>query len=84
MTRPPERSPERDAAITAALPNVAFDGWTVSALRRGLMAVGMDPEDAMLLFPGGSIDMIETFCGWKRLPPAPTCRPCGCRRGSVR
>lgn len=62
MTRPPERSPERDAAITAALPNVAFDGWTVSALRRGLIAAGMDPEDATLLFPGGSIDMIEAFC----------------------
>ncbi|HEX4261518.1 MAG TPA: COQ9 family protein [Acetobacteraceae bacterium] len=54
--RPPERSPERDAAIDALLPNVAFDGWTTAALRR---AAG---PDADLLFPGGAADMIEAYC----------------------
>ncbi len=59
---PPERSPERDAAIDALLPNVAFDGWTARALRVGLAAAGKDPEDAALLFPGGAADMIEAYC----------------------
>ncbi len=54
--RPPERSVERDAAIDALLPNVAFDGWTVAALRR---AAG---PDADLLFPGGAPAMIEAAC----------------------
>ncbi len=58
----PERSAERDAAIDALLPNVPFDGWTYLALRRGLTAIGEAPEDAELLFPGGSADMIEAFC----------------------
>ncbi|MBV8612794.1 MAG: COQ9 family protein, partial [Acetobacteraceae bacterium] len=60
--RPPERSPERDAAIAALLPNVPFEGWTARALRQGLLAAGQDPEDAALLFPGGAPDMIEAYC----------------------
>jgi len=63
MTRP-ERSPERDAAIAALLPHVPFDGWTFSALRRGLADIGVPPEDAALLFPDGAADMIEAFCDW--------------------
>ena len=58
----PERSPERDAALEAMLPNVPFDGWTYRALRTGLAASGADPADAELLFPSGSRDMIEAFC----------------------
>lgn len=58
----PERSPERDAALDALLPNVPFDGWTYRALRTGLSAIGAEPEDAPLLFPGGARDMIEAFC----------------------
>jgi ubiquinone biosynthesis protein COQ9 len=59
---PPERSPERDAAIDALLPNVPFDGWTFRALRQGLSAIDQDPGDAALLFPGGPPDMIEVYC----------------------
>lgn len=61
---PPERSPERDAAIAAMLPHVPFDGWTYRAVRHGLASVGAAPDDAQLLFPGGSSDMIEAFCDW--------------------
>ena len=57
-----ERSAERDAAIVATLPHVPFDGWTRRALRAGLADIGMAPEDAEQLFPGGSADMIEAFC----------------------
>ena len=56
MFQPPERSPERDAAIEALLPNVLFDGWTLAALRA---AAG---PDADLLFPDGAADMVETYC----------------------
>ncbi len=61
---PPERSAERDAAIAALLPHVPFDGWTRSALRRGLADIDVSPEDAGSLFPGGAADMIEAFCDW--------------------
>jgi ubiquinone biosynthesis protein COQ9 len=62
MTAPPERLPERDAAILAMLPNVAFDGWTKRALKAGARQADLSPDEADLLFPLGSIDMIETFC----------------------
>ncbi len=62
MISPPERLPERDAAIQAMLPNVAFDGWTKRALRTGIVAAGMPADEADLLFPLGTLDMIETFC----------------------
>ena len=55
---PPERSAERDAAIEAVLAHVPYDGWTSRALRRALS----DPEDAARLFPGGAVDMVETYC----------------------
>ncbi len=61
MMAPPERLPERDAAIQAMLPNVPFDGWTKRALRAGVIAAGMPEDEADLLFPLGSVDMIETF-----------------------
>ena len=61
---PPERSPERDAAIEATLPHVPFDGWTRRALRIGLTDIGEAADDADLLFPGGTSDMIEAFSDW--------------------
>ena len=61
---PPERSPERDAAIAAMLSHVPFDGWTYRAARHGLAGIDGVPDDAALLFPGGSGDMIEAFCDW--------------------
>ncbi len=51
----PERSPERDAALDALVAVQPFPGWTVAALR-----VAAEP-DADLLFPGGPIDMVETW-----------------------
>jgi ubiquinone biosynthesis protein COQ9 len=61
---PPERSAERDAAIAAMLPHVPFDGWTRRSLRTGLADIAASPDDAELLFPGGTPDMIEAFCDW--------------------
>jgi ubiquinone biosynthesis protein COQ9 len=61
MIAPPERSPERDAALAALLPRVPEQGWTYAALRAGLAESGADPRDAELLFPGGAVDMVEAF-----------------------
>jgi ubiquinone biosynthesis protein COQ9 len=62
MIRHPERLPERDAAILGMLPHVAFDGWTKRALRAGIAQAGLPADEADLLFPLGTVDMIETFC----------------------
>ncbi len=52
----PERSPERDAALDALVATVPFAGWNLAAL---VQAAG---PDADLLFPGGPLDMVETYC----------------------
>ena len=62
MNAPPERMPERDAAILGMLPHVAFDGWSKRALRAGVLDAGMPSGEAEKLFPLGTVDMIETFC----------------------
>jgi ubiquinone biosynthesis protein COQ9 len=59
---PPERSAERDAAITAMLAHVPFDGWTRRALAMGLADLRLPADEADLLFPGGAVDMVETWC----------------------
>ena len=61
MIAPPERLPERDAAILGTLPHVAFDGWTKRALKAGVRSAGMPADEADMLFPLGPVDMIETF-----------------------
>jgi ubiquinone biosynthesis protein COQ9 len=64
MTSPenaPERSPERDSAIDALLAQDGAGGWTITALRAALRAQGHDPEDADLLFPGGTPDLLDCF-----------------------
>jgi ubiquinone biosynthesis protein COQ9 len=62
LVTPPERLPERDAAIEAVLPHVPFDGWTMRALRLGLADAGLPADEAALLFPGGAADMVATYC----------------------
>ncbi|MGE0420358.1 MAG: COQ9 family protein [Acetobacteraceae bacterium] len=62
MFTPPERLPDRDAAIEAMLPHVPFDGWTRAALVMGLRDAGMPADEADLLFPGGAADMVATWC----------------------
>jgi ubiquinone biosynthesis protein COQ9 len=61
MIAPPERLPERDTAIEAMLPHVPFDGWSKRALKAGIRDAGMPADEVDLLFPLGTVDMIETF-----------------------
>jgi ubiquinone biosynthesis protein COQ9 len=65
LSRPPERSPERDAALVRAVAHVPELGWGWRALAAGLREDGMEAEaarlEAELLFPGGAADMVEAF-----------------------
>ena len=56
-----ERSPERDAAIRAALPHVPALGWTESALEAGLRDIGEDPMAHLWLFPRGPVSAAEAW-----------------------
>jgi ubiquinone biosynthesis protein COQ9 len=54
--------PERDAVLEALLQQVPFDGWTAKALRQALVAARLNADDAPLMFPGGTGEMIAAFC----------------------
>jgi ubiquinone biosynthesis protein COQ9 len=58
----PERSAERDAAITAMLSHVPFDGWGRRALAAGLADLHLPEDEVELLFPGGAVATVEAFC----------------------
>lgn len=45
--------------LSAALPNVVFDGWTDGALERAAISAGLTAFDAKRTFPGGVIDALD-------------------------
>jgi ubiquinone biosynthesis protein COQ9 len=50
--------------MAAALPvDAAFDGWSKQALAATAMRIGLKPEIAGLLFPGGAVEMIDAWFG---------------------
>ncbi len=51
----------RDRLLDAALPDVVFDGWTETTLRRAATETGDDMALARLAFPRGGIDMALAF-----------------------
>lgn len=54
----------RDTIMAKALPHVAFDGWTLTALIAGARDAGLDPARAQLAFPGGEIEAVKHFSDW--------------------
>lgn len=50
---------EKTAILSAALPDVAFDGWTEATLLRATAAAGYPPSMAMRAFPGGAVDLLD-------------------------
>jgi len=63
----PETAPAadiRDVILEKALPHVAFDGWTVTALAAGARDAGLDAARAQLAFPGGEVEAIRHFSDW--------------------
>jgi rpsU-divergently transcribed protein len=51
----------RDAVLDAALPDVAFDGWSERTLRAGVEKAGVDPALAKSAFPRGAVDLALHF-----------------------
>ena len=58
------RETQRDALLLDALPHIAFDGWTASALRNGASDAGLEPADVVRFFPGGARDAVAAFSDW--------------------
>jgi ubiquinone biosynthesis protein COQ9 len=58
------RDMQRDALLLAALPHVAFDGWTDSALLAGAVDAGLEPADVLRFFPGGACEAVGAFSIW--------------------
>ncbi len=51
----------RARILGAALPDVAFDGWTGAVLLRAARSAGIDHGIARLAFPNGARDLAEYF-----------------------
>jgi ubiquinone biosynthesis protein COQ9 len=52
----------RESLLQAALPHVAFDGWSNATLTRTAEDNSVDIGMVNLAFPKGSIDMIDLYC----------------------
>ena len=57
-----DRDLARDQICRAALPYIAFDGWTGAVLARAAEDAGYEALTALRVFPGGAIDAIEHWC----------------------
>ncbi len=62
--RSPLAERERERLIAAILPDVAFDGWTLRALRHAARRADIPAEQAIALFPGGAPDLVAAFSHW--------------------
>ncbi len=51
----------RDELLDAALPNVAFDGWSEATWRAAVARADVDPALARALFPRGALDLALAF-----------------------
>ncbi len=59
MVEQESREQLRERVVEAALPHIAFDGWTMAALRAGATAAGLDEGEAQVLFPRGPMEAID-------------------------
>lgn len=50
---------EKRALLDAMLPNVAFDGWSMAALKAGAESIGMDAGLVSRAFPGGALEALD-------------------------
>jgi ubiquinone biosynthesis protein COQ9 len=51
----------REKILAAALPNVAFDGWTTRLMSDAAKAAGVAHGEMRLAFPGGVLDLVDYF-----------------------
>ncbi len=54
----------RDRLLLAALPHVAFDGWSMTSLRAGAADAGLGRPELLSAFPDGVADAIGHFSDW--------------------
>ena len=54
----------KDRILLATLPHVAFDGWSMAALRAGAADAGLERHDLLHAFPGGGRDAVAHFSDW--------------------
>jgi ubiquinone biosynthesis protein COQ9 len=54
----------REALVLAAAANAAFDGWTAAAIRAGAQELGLKPDEAATLLPGGEAELLQAFSEW--------------------
>jgi len=57
----PRRDRERRLLLAATLPHVAFDGWSMAAMRAGAHDAGMPEADVRRLFSGGPDELVRFF-----------------------
>ena len=51
----------KDRLIDAALPHVAFDGWSEGSFRAAVSEAGVTPAQGRAAFPRGAVDMAIAF-----------------------
>jgi ubiquinone biosynthesis protein COQ9 len=54
----------KDRILLAALPHVAFDGWSIKSLAAGMADAGLARQDLLHAFPDGVADAIAHWSGW--------------------
>jgi ubiquinone biosynthesis protein COQ9 len=54
----------QDKILLAALPQVAFDGWSMASLKAGADAADASQSDLLHAFPDGVADAIAHFSDW--------------------
>ena len=50
-----------DRLLDAALPHVAFDGWSEACLRAAIAETEADPTQARAIFPRGAVDLAVAY-----------------------
>jgi ubiquinone biosynthesis protein COQ9 len=51
----------QDRILDAALPNIAFDGWTETVFKNAATQAGLHPADVSRAFPNGIMEALEYF-----------------------
>ena len=54
----------KDMILLAALPHVAFDGWSIKAIAAGTADAGLARQDLLHAFPDGVADAIAHWSDW--------------------
>lgn len=62
--KPADTTAQRDRLLQAALPDVAFDGWSDHLIARAAAKAGIAPDEAAALFPHGVTSLLSHLSDW--------------------